>query len=252
MENHWLSRTEILIGKENIIKLQNAKVTIFGLGGVGSSAVEGLVRAGIGSFQLIDHDIINHTDLNRQIIALHSTIGQKKTFATQKRIMDINPEAKIEVFPEFINKNNRGNILQNTHYVIDAIDSIGPKMGLIRELTMHKIPFISVLGAGNHLHLESIKTTSIWETRNCPLAKRLKKLLRRYGVYESFPVVYSEDPPIKPLISGSTKQQEQIFQPKSIVGSISYLPEMMGLQASAYIIQLIIKQEVTINGHQKV
>lgn len=255
MTENWLQRTEILIGKENIKKLSNTKITIVGLGGVGSYAVESLVRSGISNFQIIDFDTVNLTNINRQIIALRSTVGKKKTDVIKDRMLDINPDVNIICYSDFLRKDiknlnetlNRTDILKNSDYIVDAIDSIGPKMGMIKDLCNLNIPFISVLGAGNRLNPELIKITSIWETSGCPLAKRLKKLLRRNGVNKDFPVVFSEEKPVKDLIidefpddKNFTNDNDNII-PKTIIGSISYMPAIMGMMAASKVIRDIIK-----------
>ena len=242
MEN-WLHRTELLLGKENIRMLQSTKVCIAGLGGVGSHAVEVLARSGVGSFIFIDFDKVNETNINRQIIALRSTIGKYKTEVMRDRVMDINPTAKIEIFPEFLSKENRMEIIKSSDIVIDAIDSIGPKMGMLKDLCELDIPFISVMGAGNRINAESIKITSIWKTQGCPLTKRLKKLLRRNGVQKDFQVVFSDElPKMQTEISVHTADHNGIRPesiPKTLVGSIAYMPAIMGMMAGAWVIRKI-------------
>jgi len=241
MTEHWLSRTELLIGQDGLQKLQNSIVTIVGLGGVGSYVVESLARAGIGHFQLIDYDKVTMTNINRQIIALHSTIGCTKTDLMRERILDINPEADVEISTDFLCKENRAEILQRSDYVVDAIDSIGPKMGLIKDLCATDIRFISVLGAGNRLNPESIKIVSIWETRGCPLAKRLKQLLRRNMVTKDFKVVFSTEIPLVIATSEPASVSNAIHRPnsipKSLVGSISYIPAIMGMMAGGWVVR---------------
>ena len=246
VENEWLNRTEILIGKDCLEKLQNAKVTVIGLGGVGSYTCESLARAGIFHFQIIDFDAISITNINRQIVALNSTLRMFKTIVMKQRILDINPKASVETITEFISEENRNKVLKNSDYIVDAIDSLGPKMGLLKDLCGMDIPFISVLGAGNRLNPELIKITSIWKTENCPMAKRLRKLLRRYGVTKSFPVVFSVEKPIKPIQDDIEipEQQVMVFDhesiPKTPVGSISYLPAIMGMFAASKVIRDLI------------
>jgi len=246
MGEHWQSRTELLIGEAGLQRLRDAVVTVVGLGGVGSFAVESLARAGVGHLQLVDYDSVNVTNINRQIIALHSTVGRPKTEVMRERVLDINPNADVKTFTDFFCKENRLEVLQQSDYIVDAIDSIGPKMGMIKDLCRLDIPFISVLGAGNRLNPESIKIVSIWETHGCPLAKRLKKLLRRNGVSRDFQVVFSEEQPINidvasksvdaPLAGGMLRPNSI---PKSLVGSISYMPAIMGMMAGGKVIAAI-------------
>jgi tRNA A37 threonylcarbamoyladenosine dehydratase len=227
-------------------KLQISQVTIVGLGGVGSATVEALARAGIGNFKLIDYDRVNITNLNRQLIALLSSIGRLKTEVTRDRILDINPDAKVEIFSEFLCLENRLEILKRSGYIVDAIDSLGPKMGMIRDLCSIDKPFISVLGAGNRIDPTSIKIVSIWETTGCPMAKRLKKLLRRYDVTNDFPVVFSSEVPISidtypPLLDATDRNIRPDSLPKTIVGSISYMPVIMGMMAAGKVVKDLIK-----------
>jgi tRNA A37 threonylcarbamoyladenosine dehydratase len=238
-------RTALLIGEEGIKKLQQSRVAVIGLGGVGSYAVEALVRAGVGSFLIIDFDRVNESNINRQLIALHSTIGQLKTDVIKQRMLDINPQIKIEILSEFFAKENRLDYLNKADFILDAIDSIGPKMGMIKDLTELNIPFISVLGAGNRLDPSKIEITSIWKTEQCPLAKRLKKLLRRYGVTKSFPVVFSSEKPleidlIEPIFQNDMRPDSI---PKTTVGSISYMPAIMGMMAASWLIRRIVNGE---------
>ncbi len=238
-------RTALLIGEEGIRKLQKSRVAVIGLGGVGSYAVEALVRAGVGSFLIIDFDRVNESNINRQLIALHSTIGQLKTDVIKQRILDINPDVQIEILSEFFAQDNRLDYLKSADFILDAIDSIGPKMGMIKDLTELEIPFISVLGAGNRLDPSKIEITSIWKTEQCPLARRLKKLLRRYGVSKSFPVVFSNEKPIdldfiEPPSPNDTRPDSI---PKTTVGSISYMPAIMGMMAASWLIRRIVYGE---------
>ena len=239
MNNDWLIRTEILIGKDSLQRLRETRITIIGLGGVGSYAAENIARAGVNNIQLIDYDTVSQSNINRQLIALNSTIGIHKTQAMKARILDINPEANVNTFSEFLNNNNRLEIIKNSDYIIDAIDSIGPKMGVIKDLCYLNIPFISVLGAGNRLNPASIKITSIWQAEGCPFAKRIKKLLRKNNVTKDFQVIFSEEPPL-PVGAILCDCPNNTPIPKSIVGSISYIPAIMGSIAAGKIIQDII------------
>jgi len=246
MNNDWLIRTEILIGKETLSELRNTRITIIGLGGVGSYSAENIARAGVNNIQLIDYDTVSVSNKNRQLIALNSTIGSKKTQVMKDRILDINPDANITIFSEFLHSDNRLDILKNSDYIIDAIDSIGPKMGAIKDLCELNIPFISVLGAGNRINPESIKITSIWKAEGCPFAKRIKKLLRKHNVTKDFNVVFSDEPPIRSVDVPIDKCRVDVpidtHIPKSIVGSISYMPAIMGTMAAGKIINEIIQR----------
>jgi tRNA A37 threonylcarbamoyladenosine dehydratase len=241
--NSQFHRTELLIGKEGIERLKKCTVAVIGLGGVGSYAAEALVRAGIGHFILIDFDRVNESNINRQLIALHSTIGMLKTDLVAQRMKDINPQVDIQIISEFLSQENRLELLEKADYILDAIDSIGPKMGMIKDLCELNIPFISVLGAGNRINPEHIEITSIWKTHQCPLAKRLKKLLRRYNVSKDFSVVFSSERPIE-IVRPEIQTKNDIRPdsiPKSMVGSISYMPAIMGMMAASWLIRQIIE-----------
>ena len=191
------SRTELLIGKDGIEKLQNAKIAIFGIGGVGSFVVEGLVRAGISNFVLIDDDKVCLTNLNRQIIATRKTIGKPKVEVARERILEINPNANVEIHQEFFMPDSK-EILDNTvDYIVDAIDTVTAKIELVIRANKLNIPIISCMGTGNKLDPTRFEVTDIYKTSVCPLAKVMRKELRTRGIKE-LKVVYSKEEPIKP------------------------------------------------------
>ena len=192
------SRTELLIGKEGIEKLQNAKVAIFGLGGVGSFVVEGLVRAGIENFVLIDDDKICLTNLNRQIIATRKTIGKYKVDVAKERILEINPNANVETYQEFFMPNSKSQIItEDLSYVIDCIDTVTAKIELVMQCKKVNVPIISAMGTGNKIDPSKFVITDIYKTNICPLAKVMRKELRKRNI-DSLKVIYSEEEPIKP------------------------------------------------------
>ena len=233
------SRTELLIGKENIEKLHNAKVAIFGIGGVGSYVVEGLVRAGIENFILIDNDTICLTNLNRQIIATTKNIGKPKVEVARDRILEINPNANIEIHQEFFTPNTEG-ILDNTiSYIVDAIDTVTAKIELIVRANKLNIPIISCMGTGNKLDPTKFEVTDIYRTSVCPLAKVMRKELKIKGI-NSLKVVYSKEDPIVP------NEDEEIIKEQNIrknqtPGSISFVPSVAGLIIAGEVIKDIIK-----------
>ena len=185
------SRTELLIGKDGIKKLENSKVCIFGIGGVGSYVVEGLVRAGIGNFILVDNDKISLTNLNRQIIATTKTIGKSKVLTAKNRIIEINPNAKVEVYEEFFMPESK-DIFDNTvDYVIDCVDTVTAKIEIIMRAQKLNIPIISSMGTGNKLDPTKFEVTDIYKTEICPLAKVMRKELRNRGV-KKLKVIYSK------------------------------------------------------------
>lgn len=232
MKNQF-QRTELLIGKQGIEKLKNAKIAVYGIGGVGSFVVEGLARAGIGHFVLIDYDKVDITNVNRQAIALHSTIGRYKVEVAKERIQDINPEAVVEIYrPEQI-EGGETNILDNTFdYVVDAIDNMRNKVELIKKADELGINIISGTGAGNKLDPTKFEVTDIYKTSMCPVCKILRKELKRVGV-KKLKVVYSKETPIQ------TQLKE--FPKEKILGSISFVPSVMGLIIAGEVIKDIVK-----------
>ena len=220
MQNQF-SRTELLIGKEGIEKLQKSKIAIFGIGGVGSYVVEALARAGIGNFILVDFDKINITNINRQIIATHSSIGKYKIEVMKERILDINPNAKVEIYkPEEITGGEE-NIIDNTiTYVVDAIDTITNKIKIIEKAQKENVKIISATGAGNKLDPTMFEIDDIYKTSVCPVCKILRKELKNRGI-EHLKVVYSKEIPQKPNIDKTTNEKT--------LGSISFVPSVMGL-----------------------
>lgn len=223
------SRTELLIGKEGIEKLKKAKVAVFGIGGVGSFVVEGLVRAGIGNFVLVDKDIVDITNLNRQIIATRKTVGKPKVEVAKERILEINPDANVEIHQEFFMPNSE-KILDNTiDYVVDAVDTVTAKIELVIRANKLNIPIISSMGTGNKLDPTKFEVTDIYKTSVCPLAKVMRKELKNRGI-KKLKVVYSKEDPIK----------TNIIQQKPVPASISFVPSVAGLIIAGEVIKDII------------
>ena len=239
------NRTRILIGDEGYDKLHSARVAVVGLGGVGSYAAEALVRAGVGRFLLIDFDIVNLTNLNRQLLAIHSNIGKSKTALMRERMLDINPDCEIEVQNVFLAEENRQEVLTDVEYMIDAIDSLGPKIGLLDYAIKNGIKVISVMGAGNRLDPTKIEISDISKSHYCPLAKRVRKFLGRRGIRGGFPCVYSSEQPIKPEEDEETPDELIIHRgrERKTVGSISYMPSIMGMMAASWVIREILGRE---------
>lgn len=224
------SRTELLIGEDGIKKLQKAKVAIFGIGGVGSFVVEGLVRAGIGSFILIDNDEICKTNLNRQIIATTKTIGESKVEVAKRRILEINPNANVEIHKEFFTPESKGILDESVSYIVDAIDTVTAKIELVLRAEKLNIPIISSMGTGNKLDPTKFEVTDIYKTSVCPLAKVIRKELRARRI-KKLKVVYSKEEPIKPRPSKEEKCK---------AGSVSFVPSVAGLIISGEVIKDII------------
>ena len=226
------SRTELLIGKQNIEKLQKAKVAVFGIGGVGSYVVEGLARAGVGHFILVDKDIVDITNINRQIIATTKTIGLSKVEVSKHRILEINPNANIEIYKEFFMPDSPELFDEYTDYVIDCVDTITAKIELVIRAKNKGIPIISSMGTGNKLDPTKFEVTDISKTSVCPLAKVMRKELRNRGI-NSLKVVYSKEEPIKTNLLN----EENI---KKVPGSISFVPSVAGLIIAGEVIKDII------------
>lgn len=226
MENQF-SRTELLIGKEAVEKLKKSKVVIFGIGGVGSYVLEGLARAGISNFILIDADVVDVTNINRQIIATHSTIGKDKVEVAKNRVLEINKDAKVECIKERFMPDSKDFFDDNIDYVVDAIDNITAKIEIIKRAKAHNIPVISCMGTGNKFEPSKFEITDIYKTSVCPLAKIIRKKMRENNI-DSLKVLYSKEEPI-------TNQKSDV------IASISFVPSVAGLMIAGEIIKDIIK-----------
>ncbi len=236
------SRTELLIGKEGVEKLQNAKVAIFGIGGVGTFVVEGLARAGVGSFVLVDNDKISLTNLNRQLIAARKTIGKYKVDVMKERILEINPNARVETYKEFYMPNSKQEIIDKTlDYVVDSIDTVTAKIELVMNCNKLGIPIISAMGTGNKLDPTRFEITDIYKTSVCPLAKVMRKELRKRGI-EKLKVIYSKEEPIKhkTMENNIEISQEEAQAKRQVPGSISFVPSVAGLMISGEVIKDLI------------
>lgn len=234
MDNQF-TRTEILIGNQNIEKLKQTKVAIFGIGGVGSYVAEALARAGIGKFILIDNDKIDITNINRQIHATHETIGKYKVQEMKKRIQSINPEAEIETIQEFVNEKNIENIIKSDiSYIVDAIDTVKSKIEIIKTAKQKSIPIISSMGTANKLEPTKLQVTDIYKTTTCPLAKIIRKELRKLKI-QDLKIVYSTEEP---------KTSKQNPDGTRTLGSISFVPSTAGLIIASEIVKDIIKKDM--------
>jgi len=228
------SRTELLIGREGLEKLQNSKVAIFGLGGVGSYVVEALARAGVGSFILVDNDIVSISNINRQIIATMETIGKAKVDISKERILSINPNAKVEIYKEFFLKESKDIFDETCDYVIDAIDTITGKIEIVLRAKKYNVPVISSMGTGNKLDPSKFEIIDIYKTSYCPLAKVMRKELKQRGI-DSLKVIYSKEEPIK--VNSFDEEKK-----KAIPGSISFVPSVAGLMIAGEVIRDIISK----------
>lgn len=223
-------RTKLLIGEDNLNKIKRMKVAIFGIGGVGSYVAEALARCGVGKFVLVDNDVVAKSNINRQIIALHSTIGKAKVDVMKDRILDVNPKACVEVYQEFYDESGCEYLLDSDYnYVIDAIDSVRSKVHLVVSANKVGVPIISSMGAGNKLDPTKFLVDDIYNTSVCPLARVMRKRLKQRGV-KKLKVVYSKEMP---------KKNVSIDVP----ASISYVPSVVGLIIASEVVKDLMKGE---------
>ena len=226
------SRTELLIGEQNVLKLHNAKVAVVGIGGVGSFVVEGLTRAGIENLVLIDGDKVEITNLNRQLIATTKTIGRNKVDVAKERILEINPNVKIKCYAEKFLPNNNDFIDEDLDYIVDCVDMVTAKIELVVKANQMDIPIISSMGTANKLDPTKFEVADIYKTSICPLAKIMRKELKARNI-SSLKVVYSKEEPIKMI-----KQDNN----KIINGSISFVPSVAGLIIAGEVIKDILNR----------
>lgn len=232
MESQF-SRTELLIGRERMKRLEESKVGVFGIGGVGSYAAEALVRSGLGSIVLVDYDIIDISNINRQIHAVKNTVGLSKVEVMRKRLLEINPLLDITIIEEaYIDENKDKFLCLNYNYVIDAIDMISSKLSLIETCKEMSIPIISCMGAGNKLNPTMFRVGDIYETNTCPLAKVMRKELKKRDI-KDLKVVWSNEKPIKVNL-------EKEGLRKSTPGSISFVPSVAGLILASEVVNDLI------------
>jgi tRNA A37 threonylcarbamoyladenosine dehydratase len=230
------SRTEILVGKEGMKRLSGACVAVFGLGGVGGYAAEALVRSGIGRLVLVDYDDVSPSNLNRQILALQSSIGRPKTEVAEKRFRDINPDLEIRSYRMRIASDNAADVLaDNITHVIDAIDEVEAKVGLITALHRSGTSFVSSMGAGSKLDPSGIRLADIRDTRHCPLARVVRHRLRKNGIHSGVRCLYSEENLRRFEHGASGSPRKAVLQ-----GTVSYMTGMFGLYAAGVIIRDIL------------
>lgn len=235
------SRTELLVGEEGMEKLKNAKVAVFGVGGVGGYVVEALARSGIGTLELIDNDKVSITNINRQIIAAHSTIGQYKVEAAKERVLDINPSATVNTYKIFFMPETASEFnFYDYDYVVDAIDTVTGKIALVMQADKTHTPIISSMGAGNKLNPASFQVADIYETSVCPLAKVMRRELKKRGI-EKLKVVYSQEKPIIPRNDMDViMENDTDVIKRQTPGSISFVPSVAGLILAGEVIKDLI------------
>lgn len=233
MSGERFIREEALLGPAAMERLKNSHVAVFGLGGVGSWAVEALARGGIGTLTLVDFDTVGESNLNRQLFALNSTLGQPKAMVAAARVRDINPD--IRVFPrvERYTAETRDSLLSSEyHYILDAIDIVTSKLDLIQSAHALGIPIVSCLGTGNRLEASGFRISDIADTRDDPLARVMRKELRKRGILHT-PVLWAPGEPEKPAVTGEEPPQGR----RSIPGSVSWVPSSAGLMLAGYVIR---------------
>ena len=229
------SRTELLLGKEAIEKLKKVRVAVFGIGGVGSYAAEALVRSGVGAIELIDDDKVCVTNINRQLYATHKTVGEYKVDAAAARMAEINPDATVRTHKTFYTPDSAAQFdFSQYDYVVDAIDTVTGKIGLVLQAQAAKTPIISAMGAGNKLDPTAFEVADLFETSVCPLAKVMRRELSRRGV-KALKVVYSKEPPLTPAACSEDARRRQI------PGSTAFVPPVVGLIIAGEVIKDLIK-----------
>lgn len=239
MSYKWLERTSLLLGDEKLKKLQNANVLVVGLGGVGAYAAEMIARSGVGRMTIADADTVSPTNINRQLIALHSTIGKEKSELMADRLRDINPEIELTVVNRFIKDDETDALLDSDKfdYVVDAIDTLSPKLALIKGCLDRNIPLVSSMGAGAKTDPTKMEICDIAKTHHCPLAHMLRKRLHKIGIRSGFRAVFSPEPVREGAMILCEEQNK-----KSNTGTISYIPALFGIGCASVVIRGLIDE----------
>ena len=232
--SNWLERTELLLGEEKLNLLRNANVLVVGVGGVGAYAAEMIVRAGVGRMTIADADKVSESNINRQLVALHSTIGREKCDILAERLKDINPELQLSVVNRFIKDDETDALLDSDKfdYVVDAIDTLSPKLALIKGALDRGIPIVSSMGAGAKTDPTLMEIKDIAKTHHCPLAHMLRKRLHKIGIKRGFWAVFSPEPVREGAMILCEEQNK-----KSNVGTISYIPAMFGIGCASVVVR---------------
>lgn len=234
MEN-WLERTLLLMGEEKLEHLQQAHVLVVGVGGVGAYAAEMICRAGVGRMTIIDGDVVNPSNINRQLVARHSTIGQRKVDILAKRLLDINPQLQLTAKHEFLHDELTEDLLNSEKFdfIVDAIDTLSPKVHLIASALRRKIRIVSSMGAGARIDPTQVRFADISATRECTLAKAVRKRLAKLGIRKGLPVVFSTEAPDRTAVLLTESERNK----KSTVGTISYMPAIFGCFLASHVIR---------------
>lgn len=232
-------RTHILLGDAGLATLAQKHVFVAGLGGVGSYCAEALARAGVGHLTLLDHDVVATSNINRQLPALLSTVGQSKAELMRVRIMDINPECRLEILRTFLNSENVNELVPDCDYVVDAIDSLACKVALVGESVKRGLRVASSMGAGNRIDPRKIKIDDISKTEMCPLAKQMRKRLsRHYGLRKGVLTVFSDEQPRAPL---PPQPVDGPGRARAVNGTISYMPPLFGMMLAGAVIKALLE-----------
>ncbi len=231
----WQQRTELLLGTEKMERLRNAHVLVVGLGGVGAYAAEMICRAGVGKMTIIDADTVQPSNINRQLPALHSRIGQPKAEILAERFRDINPDIKLKVLPIYLKDEAIPELLDSDHFdfIVDAIDTVAPKCYLIYHALQRKLNIVSSMGAGAKRDITQIRFADLWDTYHCGLSKAVRKRLQKMGMKRKLPVVFSTeqaDPNAVVLVDNEQNK-------KSTAGTVSYMPAVFGCYLAEYVIR---------------
>ena len=237
MSHDWLERTALLLGDEKLNMLQRANVLVVGLGGVGAYAAEMIARAGIGRMTIADADSVSESNINRQLIALHSTIGEQKADLMAARLRDINPEIELTVVNRFIKDDETDSLLDSDRfdYIVDAIDTLSPKLALIKGALDRNIPLVSSMGAGAKTDPTKMEIADIAKTHHCPLAHMLRKRLHKIGIRKGFTAVFSPEPVREGAMILCEEQNK-----KSNTGTISYIPALFGIGCASVVVRGLI------------
>ncbi len=234
----WRERTELIIGREGLAKLAGSTVAIIGLGGVGAYSAEMLCRAGVGHLIILDSDKVSESNRNRQLLAMTSTVGVLKTDVMEQRLKDINPEVCVSVIDEYLEEECVDRLIGSykIDYLVDAIDTLAPKIALIKYCVERGIPHVTSMGAGAKVDATAIRIADLSKSFNCPLAYILRKKLRKVGIYKGFDVVFSEELPEREAIVPVEERNK-----KSMVGTVSYLPAVFGCVCAQAVIAYLLR-----------
>ncbi|MDC1105430.1 tRNA threonylcarbamoyladenosine dehydratase [Prolixibacteraceae bacterium] len=235
----WFRRTEILVGEEAMRDFRNAHVMVIGLGGVGAYAAESICRAGVGKMTIVDGDTVDESNRNRQLPALVSTTGEPKTEVLKKRFLDINPEVEVVVVNHFIKEQYTIDLLESDRFdcVVDCIDTLSPKVNLIRNCVEKEIPIVSSMGAGGKFDPTMIQVADLSKSYNCKLARMVRKKLGKFNIRKGIPVVFSPEE-----VEASLVIEEQGHHKASVVGTISYMPPAFGCALASVVLRKLIKK----------